>query len=50
MRMMIVSRLPILLGGGTPLFRALPEKLRFEHVRTEVLLGAIVKSHYRRRR
>ena len=47
---LIVSTLPILLGGGTPLFDALPGRLTFEHVRTEVLLDAIVKSHYRRGR
>lgn len=45
---LIISKLPILLGGGTPLFGKLQSHLMFEHVETEVLLGAIVKSHYKR--
>lgn len=47
---LIVSRLPILLGDGIPLFGMLPEPMAFEHVSTEVLAEALVKSHYRRRR
>jgi dihydrofolate reductase len=47
---MIISVLPILLGGGSSLFGELPEQLDFEHVRTEVMLDAIVQNHYRRRR
>lgn len=45
---LIISRVPTLLGGGTPLFGLLPQHLEFEHVNTEVLLNAIVKSHYKR--
>ncbi len=45
---LIISQIPILLGGGTPLFGALQSHLMFEHVETEVLLDAIVKSHYKR--
>lgn len=47
---MIIAVIPILLGGGTPLFGDLPEPLAFEHVKTEVMLDAIVQNHYRRRR
>ncbi|MBI9106865.1 MAG: dihydrofolate reductase [Spirochaetales bacterium] len=47
---MIISRLPILLGGGTPLFGVLPEHLMFEHTATDVLLNEIVVSRYRRKR
>ncbi len=47
---LIVTVIPILLGGGTPLYSDLPTKLEFEHVKTEVLLNAMVKSHYRRKR
>ena len=47
---MIVTVLPILLGGGSPLFGELAEPMHFEHVKTEVLLNAIVQNHYRRRR
>jgi len=45
---LIISQIPILLGGGTPLFGVLQSHLMFEHVETEVLLDAIVKSHYKR--
>ena len=46
---MIITRIPILLGGGIPLFGELFEKMTFEHVKTEVLLNAMVQSHYRRK-
>jgi dihydrofolate reductase len=45
---LIVSRIPVLLGKGIPLFGELEKQLRWEHVSTEVLLGQIVKSEYRR--
>jgi dihydrofolate reductase len=47
---MIITVLPILLGGGSPLFGELAEPMHFEHVKTEVLLNAIVQNYYRRRR
>lgn len=47
---MIITRVPMLLGGGVPLFGTLAEHLEFEHVKTEVMLNAHVKSHYRRKR
>jgi dihydrofolate reductase len=45
---LIVSQLPILLGGGERLFGRLSSPLNFELVDTQVLLGQIVKQHYRR--
>ncbi|WP_028108711.1 dihydrofolate reductase family protein [Ferrimonas futtsuensis] len=45
---MIISRLPVLLGGGTPLFGELASPLWFQLVETKLLLGSIVMSHYRR--
>lgn len=45
-----LTRVPMLLGGGTPLFGALPKHLEFEHAGTEVLLGSQVQSNYRRKR
>lgn len=47
---MIITRMPILLGGGVPLFSQLPHELRFEHRKTEVMNAALVKSHYVRTR
>ena len=45
---MIITQIPILLGGGTPLFGNLPAHLTFKLVRTEALLNAMVQSHYKR--
>lgn len=47
---LIVTRIPILLGDGTLLFGTLTAPLAFEHLSTEVFAGALVQSHYRRRR
>ncbi|MBY6187721.1 dihydrofolate reductase family protein [Marinobacter hydrocarbonoclasticus] len=46
---MVISQMPIVLGGGVPLFGELTEQQTFELVSSEVLLEAIVKSHYRRK-
>ncbi|KEI71639.1 dihydrofolate reductase family protein [Endozoicomonas elysicola] len=45
---MTITTVPILLGEGIPLFARLEQSLTFEHQKTEVLLGSLVKSHYRR--
>ncbi len=47
---MIITTIPILLGGGSPLFGDLTNPIRFEHVKTDVLLNALIQSHYRKRR
>jgi dihydrofolate reductase len=44
---MIITTIPILLGGDIPLFGELPKPIEFEHVKTEVFLNAMVQSHYR---
>ena len=47
---MIITTFPILLGGGTLLFRPMEKCIDFELVEggTEVLLGQLVKHHYRK--
>lgn len=47
---LIITKIPILLGGGTPLFGELDNNLIFTHVKTEVYLDQLVKSHYIRNR
>ena len=47
---LILFQMPILLGGGVPLFGTLSSQLELEHRGTEVFLNAIVKSHYIRKR
>ena len=47
---LIITTIPILLGGGTPLFGELPKELDFEHVKSQVYLDALVQDHYRRKR
>ena len=47
---MIITTIPILLGGGIPLFGELNDALRFRHTKTEVLSDALVKSHFSRDR
>ena len=46
---LIITRIPVVLGGGLPLFGTTEQKLWFEHVNTEVMLDALVQSHYRRK-
>ena len=46
---LIISRIPVLLGGGVTLFGDLIEPLKFELIRNEIHLEAIVQSHYKRR-
>jgi len=43
---LVITTIPILLGGGAPLFSDLPKQAEFEHQKTEVFLNQIVQSHY----
>ena len=47
----IVTRIPVLIGEGIPLFGPLPEDQPLEHVETRVIslaaVHGIVQSHYR---
>ncbi len=44
---LIVTRVPVLIGAGIPLFGALPQDLRLEHVSTRSFASGLVQSEYR---
>lgn len=46
----IVTRVPVLIGDGIPLFGELPADLRLVHQRTQVFGNGYVQSEYRVRR
>jgi len=46
---MIITTIPILLGGGIPLFGGLDSRLEFELIESKVCLNQMVQNHYRRR-
>ena len=43
---MIITRIPILIGSGIPLFGPLTRDIRWKHVRTQVYKGGLVQSEY----
>jgi dihydrofolate reductase len=45
---MIITIIPVLLGGGSPLFAELTTELNFECRKSEVFLGKIVQNHFTR--
>lgn len=45
-----ITTIPILLGGGFPLFGELTASMVFEQVKTRVFLQQLVQTHYRRKR
>lgn len=47
---MILTTIPILLGGGVPLFANLPNPLDFELKESEVFLAEVVQRVYKRKR
>lgn len=42
-----ISRIPILLGGGIPLFGTLPSEVSLEHLQTRAYPAGLVQSTYR---
>jgi dihydrofolate reductase len=46
---LIITRIPIILGEGIPLFGRLIQPIRFVHMDTTVYDNALVKSHYARK-
>ena len=47
---LIISEIPLLLGGGDRLFGSLDQSLDFELIGTEVLLNQIVQKRLQRKR
>lgn len=47
---LILTTIPIILGGGVSLWSELPKSLELELIASEVLLGQIVQKHYARKR
>ena len=45
-----IARIPILLGGGIPLFKDLPKSQVYSHTKTEVHLNEIVQTTYSRKK
>ena len=43
---LIITRVPVLIGEGIPLFGALPRDLRLRHVATQHYPSGLVKSEY----
>ncbi len=44
---LIITRVPVLIGEGIPLFGALPRDVQLQHVATEQYATGLVKSEYR---
>jgi dihydrofolate reductase len=47
---LIITKAPVLIGSGIPLFGDLDRDLPFKHLRTKVYSNGLVKSHYKRKR
>jgi dihydrofolate reductase len=45
---MTITTIPIVLGGGSPLFSILPKELKFNLVESKVFLNDIVQNKYQR--
>jgi dihydrofolate reductase len=43
---LIITRLPVLIGTGIPLFGAVPHDIRLQHIATREYAGGLVKSEY----
>jgi dihydrofolate reductase len=46
---MIITQIPYLLGGGTPLFTELPRRLEFQCVESKIFLNSVVQNRFKRK-
>lgn len=46
---MVITTIPVLLGGGVPLFGPLPVHQQFTCIRSEIFLNSIVQNTYQRK-
>ena len=44
---LVITRVPVLIGEGIPLFGSLPRDVRLQHVATQQYASGLVKSEYR---
>ncbi len=44
---LIITRIPVLIGQGLPLFGTVPQDIRVSHVRTDAFANGLVQSEYR---
>lgn len=47
---LIITKIPIILGSGIPLFSELKQPLKFQHKKTEIYNDSLIKSTYVRNR
>ena len=47
---MIITIIPVLLGGGSPLFGMMENELKFELIGSRVFADQVVQTHYKRKR
>lgn len=47
---MVLTTIPILLGGGSSLFTELPNEQKYELIETKTYLNQITQNHYKRKR
>lgn len=46
---MIITKIPVVLGSGIPLFGRIDHDILFEHIETEIFKNGLVKSRYRKK-
>ncbi len=47
---MLITIIPIVLGGGSSLFSKLPKELEFEYIKSNIFLNQLTQNHYKRKK